>query len=182
MRRVNKNERVRIALALNGRKLAAAAEPRTLLSDFIRQNLGSTGTHVGCEHGICGACTVLIDGVAARSCLTLAVQAEGREVKTVESLAAPDGTLNPLQAAFRANHALQCGFCTPGILMSFTDYLARNPHPSSAEIREVLSGHLCRCTGYAGIVKAVEEVASSAPAKAGKGDHASEAKHGGRGV
>ncbi len=182
MRRVNKNERVRIALALNGRKLAAEAEPRTLLSDFIRQNLGSTGTHVGCEHGICGACTVLIDGVAARSCLTLAVQAEGREVKTVESLAAPDGTLNPLQAAFRANHALQRGFCTPGILMSFTDYLARNPHPSSAEIREVLSGHLCRCTGYAGIVKAVEEVASSAPAKAGKGDHASEAKHGGRGV
>ena len=129
MRRVSKNERIRITLTLNGRKLAAEAESRTLLSDFLRQGLGATGTHVGCEHGICGACTVLVDGVAARSCLTLAVQVEGRDIKTVESLAAPDGTLNPLQTAFRANHALQCGFCTPGILMSFTDYLARNPHP-----------------------------------------------------
>ena len=159
MRRVNKTERARIALTLNGRKLAAEAEPRMLLSDFLRQGLGATGTHVGCEHGICGACTVLIDGVAARSCLTLAVQAEGRDIKTVESLAAPDGALNPLQSAFRNNHALQCGFCTPGILMSFTDYLARNPKPSSDQIRDVLSGHLCRCTGYAGIVAAVEEVA-----------------------
>jgi 2-furoyl-CoA dehydrogenase 2Fe-2S iron sulfur subunit len=173
MRRMNKDQRVRIALTLNGHKLAADAEPRTLLCDFIRQGLGATGTHVGCEHGICGACTVLIDGVAVRSCLTLAVQAEGRQVTTVESLAAPDGALNPLQAAFRANHALQCGFCTPGILMSFTDYLARNPKPTGAEIREVLSGHLCRCTGYAGIVKAVEEVAgrSSSPVKTGEGDH-----------
>ena len=119
---------MRIALTLNGRKLSAEAEPRTLLSDFLRHALGATGTHVGCEHGICGCCTVLIDGVAARSCLTLAVQAEGREVQTVESLAAPDGTLNPLQQAFRNNHALQCGFCTPGILMSFTDY----PRPQSA--------------------------------------------------
>jgi 2-furoyl-CoA dehydrogenase 2Fe-2S iron sulfur subunit len=159
MRRVDKGQRVRIALTLNGKKRAAEAEPRTLLSDFLRQSLGATGTHVGCEHGVCGSCTVLIDGVAARSCLTLAVQAEGREVRTVESLAAPDGALNPLQAAFRANHALQCGFCTPGILMSFTDYLARNPHPSEAEIRDVLSGHLCRCTGYAGIVAAVKEAA-----------------------
>jgi 2-furoyl-CoA dehydrogenase 2Fe-2S iron sulfur subunit len=158
MRRVNKNERPRIALTLNGRKLAAEAEPRMLLSDFLRQSLGATGTHVGCEHGICGACTVLIDGVATRSCLTLAVQAENREVRTVESLAAADGMLNALQQAFRNNHALQCGFCTPGILMSFTDFLARNPHPSEAEIREVLSGHLCRCTGYAGIVAAIKEV------------------------
>jgi 2-furoyl-CoA dehydrogenase 2Fe-2S iron sulfur subunit len=164
MRRVNKAERVHIALMLNGKKLAAIAEPRTLLCDFLRHGLGATGTHVGCEHGICGSCTVLIDGVAARSCLTLAIQAEGRELRTVESLAAPDGALNPLQAAFRNNHALQCGFCTPGILMSFTDYLARNSKPSTDEIREVLSGHLCRCTGYAGIVAAVEEVAS-APAK-----------------
>jgi len=162
MRRVKRDERVRLSLTLNGRKLAADAESRTLLCDFLRHTLGATGTHVGCEHGICGSCTVLIDGVAARSCLTLAVQAEGREVKTVESLAAPDGALNPLQAAFRNNHALQCGFCTPGILMSFTDYLARNPKPSTAEIREVLSGHLCRCTGYAGIVAAVEEVAGGA--------------------
>jgi 2-furoyl-CoA dehydrogenase 2Fe-2S iron sulfur subunit len=167
MRRVNRDEKTRIALTLNGRKLSAEAESRMLLSDFLRHALGATGTHVGCEHGVCGACTVLIDGVASRSCLTLAVQAEGREVTTVESLAAPDGTLNPLQQAFRNNHALQCGFCTPGILMSFTDYLARNPHATSAEIREVLSGHLCRCTGYAGIVAAVEEVASS-PAKAGQ--------------
>ena len=178
MRRVNRNDRARIALTLNGRKLTAEAEPRTLLSDFLRHTLGATGTHVGCEHGICGCCTVLIDGVAARSCLTLAVQAEGREVTTVESLAAADGTLNALQQAFRNNHALQCGFCTPGILMSFTDFLARNPHPSEAEIREVLSGHLCRCTGYAGIVAAIKEVAS-APAIAGEGDHA---KRGGGGA
>jgi 2-furoyl-CoA dehydrogenase 2Fe-2S iron sulfur subunit len=162
MRRVNRAERIRIALALNGRKLAAEAESRTLLSDFLRHALGATGTHVGCEHGICGCCTVLIDGVAARSCLTLAVQAEGREVHTVESLAAPDGTLNALQQAMRNNHALQCGFCTPGILMSFTDFLARNPHPSEAEIREVLSGHLCRCTGYAGIVAAIKEISAAA--------------------
>jgi 2-furoyl-CoA dehydrogenase 2Fe-2S iron sulfur subunit len=159
MRRVNKNERVRVALTLNGRKLAAEAEPRTLLCDFIRHALGATGTHVGCEHGVCGACTVLIDGVAARSCLTLAVQAEGRDIKTVESLAAPDGALNRLQQAFRDNHALQCGFCTPGILMSFTDYLSRQPHPSEAEIGDVLCGHLCRCTGYAGIVAAIKQAA-----------------------
>jgi 2-furoyl-CoA dehydrogenase 2Fe-2S iron sulfur subunit len=159
MRRVKASERVRVAFALNGRKVAAEAEPRTLLCDFIRHALGATGTHVGCEHGVCGACTVLIDGVATRSCLALAVQAEGREVTTVESLAAPDGALNPLQQAFRDNHALQCGFCTPGILMSFTDYLARNPQASEAEIRDVLSGHLCRCTGYAGIVAALKQAA-----------------------
>jgi 2-furoyl-CoA dehydrogenase 2Fe-2S iron sulfur subunit len=159
MRRVKASERVRVAFALNGRKVAADAEPRTLLCDFIRHALGATGTHVGCEHGVCGACTVLIDGVATRSCLALAVQAEGREVTTVESLAAPDGALNPLQQAFRDNHALQCGFCTPGILMSFTDYLARNPQASEAEIRDVLSGHLCRCTGYAGIVAALKQAA-----------------------
>jgi 2-furoyl-CoA dehydrogenase 2Fe-2S iron sulfur subunit len=159
MRRVKKDERIRVGVTLNGRKVAAEAEPRMLLSDFLRHALGATGTHVGCEHGICGACTVLIDGVATRSCLTLAVQAEGREVKTVESLAGANGALNPLQQAFRDNHALQCGFCTPGILMSFTDYLARNSHPSEAEIRDVLSGHLCRCTGYAGIVAAIKQAA-----------------------
>ncbi|HSZ68116.1 MAG TPA: (2Fe-2S)-binding protein [Xanthobacteraceae bacterium] len=163
MRRVSRDQRTRVTLTLNGRKLSADAEPRLLLSDFLRHALGATGTHVGCEHGICGCCTVMIDGVAQRSCLTLAVQVEGREVQTVESLAAPDGTLNPLQQAFRNNHALQCGFCTPGILMSFTDYLARNPKPTTEEIRDVLSGHICRCTGYAGIVAAVEEVAKSVP-------------------
>jgi len=161
MRRVNRNEKTRVTLTLNGKKLSAEAESRMLLTDFLRHALGATGTHVGCEHGICGACTVLIDGVAQRACLTLAVQAQGRAVTTVEALADADGALNPLQQAFRNNHALQCGFCTPGILMSFTDYLKRNPHPSTDEIRDVLSGHICRCTGYAGIVKAVEEAAKS---------------------
>jgi 2-furoyl-CoA dehydrogenase 2Fe-2S iron sulfur subunit len=159
MRRIGKDQRTRIRLTLNGRVLSAEAEPRLLLSDFLRHSLGATGTHVGCEHGVCGCCTVLLDGAAVRSCLTLAVQAEGRDVRTVESLAAPDGTLNPLQQAFQNHHALQCGFCTPGILMSFTDYLKRNPRPSEAELREVLSGHLCRCTGYAGIVAALIEAA-----------------------
>ena len=123
MRRVNKDQKVRISLTLNGRKLSAETEPRTLLSDFLRHSLGATGTHVGCEHGVCGCCTVQIDGAAVRSCLTLAMQAEGRDVKTVESLAGADGKLNKLQQAFQNNHALQCGFCTPGILMSFTDFL-----------------------------------------------------------
>ena len=159
MPRLSASSQHRIRFTLNGRLVSGFAEPRMLLSDFIRHVIGATGTHVGCEHGVCGACTVLIDGVATRSCLTLAVQAEGRAVRTVESLAAADGTLNALQQAFRNNHALQCGFCTPGILMSFTDFLARNPHPSEPEIREVLSGHLCRCTGYAGIVAAIKEVA-----------------------
>jgi 2-furoyl-CoA dehydrogenase 2Fe-2S iron sulfur subunit len=159
MRRVNRNERVRISLVLNGRKVSAHAEPRILLSDFLRQALGATGTHVGCEHGICGCCTVLIDGAAVRSCLALAVQAEGKDVRTVESLAGADGRLNKLQEAFRKHHALQCGFCTPGILMSFTDYLARNPKPSEDELRQVLSGHICRCTGYAGIIAALKDAA-----------------------
>ena len=155
MRRVNKGERARVRFTLNGRKVSGEAEPRMLLSDFLRQVLGATGTHVGCEHGVCGCCTVLIDGAAVRACLTLAVQAEGRAVTTVESLAAANGALNPLQQAFQNNHALQCGFCTPGILMSFTDLLVRNPDPSEAEVIAVLGGHLCRCTGYAGIVAAV---------------------------
>ena len=159
MRRVSRNERARVTLTLNGRKVSGEAEPRMLLSDFIRYVLGATGTHVGCEHGVCGCCTVLLDGAAVRACLTLAVQAEGRAVATVESLAGPNASLNALQQAFRNNHALQCGFCTPGILMSFTDFLARNPNPSESEVVDVLSGHLCRCTGYAGIVAAVLEAA-----------------------
>ena len=157
MRRIGKDQKVRIGLTLNGRKLSAETEPRMLLSDFLRHSLGATGTHVGCEHGVCGCCTVTIDGTAVRSCLTLAVQAEGRDVKTVESLAGPGGKLNPLQQAFQNNHALQCGFCTPGILMSFTDYLSRNPTPTEEQLREVLSGHICRCTGYAGIMAALME-------------------------
>jgi 2-furoyl-CoA dehydrogenase 2Fe-2S iron sulfur subunit len=161
MRRVDRSQRATISITLNGRQVSAEAEPRMLLSDFLRHSLGATGTHVGCEHGVCGCCTVLIDGAAVRSCLTLAVQAEGKAVTTVESLAGADGKLNGLQQAFKNNHALQCGFCTPGILMSFTDFLGRNPAPSEAEIVEVLSGHLCRCTGYAGIVAAVLEVSGS---------------------
>jgi 2-furoyl-CoA dehydrogenase 2Fe-2S iron sulfur subunit len=135
MRRVSKDERARIALTLNGRAVSGDAEPRMLLTDFLRHVIGATGTHVGCEHGVCGCCTVLIDGA-----------------------------LNALQKAFQQHHALQCGFCTPGILMSFTDYLARNPHPTEDEIREVLSGHLCRCTGYAGIVAAVLAATAGTPA------------------
>jgi 2-furoyl-CoA dehydrogenase 2Fe-2S iron sulfur subunit len=157
MRRIARSDRARLNLVLNGRRMSGEAEPRMLLSDFLRHVLGATGTHVGCEHGVCGCCTVLIEGVAVRSCLTLAMQADGREVTTVEALAGPEGKLNRLQQAFQNNHALQCGFCTPGILMSFTDFLARNPRPSEAEIVDVLSGHLCRCTGYAGIVAAVLE-------------------------
>jgi 2-furoyl-CoA dehydrogenase 2Fe-2S iron sulfur subunit len=160
MRRVSKSEHARVSLTLIGRKTSGHAEPRMLLSDFLRHVLGATGTHVGCEHGVCGCCTVLIDGTAVRSCLTLAIQAEGREVTTVEALAGLDGKLSPLQQAFQNNHALQCGFCTPGILMSCTDFIARHPHPSEAEIVDVLSGHLCRCTGYAGIVSAVLEATS----------------------
>ena len=165
MRRVNKDQKVRISLTLNGRKMLAETEPRMLLSDFLRLTLGATGTHVGCEHGVCGCCTVQIDGTAVRSCLALAMQAEGRDVKTVESLAGPGGKLNALQQAFQNHHALQCGFCTPGILMSFTDFLARNPKPTEEELREVLSGHICRCTGYAGIMAALKEATGLTPTK-----------------
>jgi 2-furoyl-CoA dehydrogenase 2Fe-2S iron sulfur subunit len=167
MYRVSRDRRHPVNLTLNGRRVCADAEPRMLLSDFIRHAIGATGTHVGCEHGVCGACTVLIDGVAVRSCLTLAVQAEGREISTVESLAR-DGVLNTLQNSFRNNHALQCGFCTPGILMSFTDFLRRNPHPTEAEVVDVLSGHICRCTGYAGIVAAVLEASATMKSKPGE--------------
>ena len=131
-------------------------EPRLLLSDFLRQDLGLTGTHVGCEHGVCGACTVLLDGEAVRSCLILAVQADGHEVATVEGLGSVED-LHPLQAAFRQAHALQCGFCTPGILMTLVPFLGEHPNPAESEIREALSGNLCRCTGYQNIVDAVEQ-------------------------
>jgi 2-furoyl-CoA dehydrogenase 2Fe-2S iron sulfur subunit len=150
--------RHRVSVILNGRPAEGEAEPRLLLSDFLRHTLGATGTHVGCEHGVCGACTVRVDGLAVRSCLMLAVQAEGRRIDTVEGLAA-DGGLSALQRAFRKHHALQCGFCTPGILMSLGDWLARTPDPSEAAVRQVLSGHLCRCTGYTGIVRAALEAA-----------------------
>jgi 2-furoyl-CoA dehydrogenase 2Fe-2S iron sulfur subunit len=150
----------RITVTLNGKDRAGFAEPRTLLTDFLRHELGATGTHVGCEHGVCGACTVRLDGEAVRACMTLAVQADGRRVDTVEGLALSDGSLSPLQAAFSKHFALQCGFCTPGIVMSLDHYLERHPDPSESEIREMLSGHLCRCTGYTGIVMAALETAA----------------------
>ena len=166
MPRLSAESRHRVSLTLNGKAAGGWAEPRMLLSDFLRHALGATGTHVGCEHGICGACTVKLDGLAVRSCLMLAVQAEGRAIDTVESLSA-DGQLSILQSAFRRHHALQCGFCTPGILMSLDDYLRRHPEPTEQEIRILLSGHLCRCTGYTGIVHAALEAASAMKEKAG---------------
>jgi 2-furoyl-CoA dehydrogenase 2Fe-2S iron sulfur subunit len=151
-----------VSLRLNGTQRSGECEPRTLLSDFLRNRLGATGVHVGCEHGVCGACTITIDGIAQRSCLTLAVTAEDRDVATVEGLAPAGEKLSALQAAFRRNHALQCGFCTPGILMSCADFLKRVPDPSERQVREMLSGHLCRCTGYSNIVAAILEVAAPA--------------------
>lgn len=159
MKRHDRTSRPAISLTLNGLARSGHCEPRMLLSDFLRQELGATGVHVGCEHGVCGACTVRIDGVAQRSCLALAVQAEGRSIDTVEGLAQGDA-LSDLQAAFRRRHALQCGFCTPGILMSAGDFLARLPAPDERQVREMLSGHLCRCTGYTNIVNAILEVAA----------------------
>lgn len=147
-----------VKLQLNDQPRSGHAHPRLLLSDFLRHELGATGTHVGCEHGVCGACTVRIDGVAQRACMMLAVQADGRELQTVEGLA-DDAALGDLQAAFKRHHALQCGFCTAGILMSCADWLGRVKDPCEAQVREMLSGHLCRCTGYTPIVAAVLEVA-----------------------
>jgi aerobic-type carbon monoxide dehydrogenase small subunit (CoxS/CutS family) len=149
---------IAVDLTVNGRRRREVVEDRLLLSDFLRHTLGLTGTHVGCEHGVCGACTVLLDGISVRSCLTLAAQADGCELTTVEALAA-DGELNPLQEAFKACHALQCGFCTPGILMAATDLLSRNTAPDREVIEDMLSGHLCRCTGYTPIVDAIEKAA-----------------------
>lgn len=151
-------ELVAVALTVNGVARAEWVEPRMLLSDFLRQRLGLTGTHVGCEHGVCGACTVRVGGRPARACLMFAVQAEGEEIDTVEGLAGEDG-LAELQRAFRDAHALQCGFCTPGILIAASDLLERQPGLSRAEITEMLSGHLCRCTGYKPIIDAIERVA-----------------------
>jgi 2-furoyl-CoA dehydrogenase 2Fe-2S iron sulfur subunit len=148
-----------ITLTVNGRSVTESVEPRLLLTDFLRHRLGLTGTHVGCEHGVCGACTVMVDGVSVRGCCMLAVQADGSRVDTVESLAG-NGALTELQDAFRRHHALQCGFCTPGILMAATDLLSRAT-PSRDEIVDMLSGHLCRCTGYAPIVDAIAEIAGT---------------------
>lgn len=148
-----------VRFELNGKTVEGMAEPRMLLTDFIRHEIGATGTHVGCEHGVCGACTIQIDGVPARACLTLAVQVDGSKLRTVEGLAPEQGRLSILQESFRKHHALQCGFCTAGILMSLDAYLQANPDADEAALRENLSGHICRCTGYAPIVAAALEAA-----------------------
>ena len=151
-----------VSVTVNGKAYTREVETRLTLADFLRHELNLTGTHVGCEHGVCGACTVLVDGHSVRSCLMLAVQCDGQEVATVESLA-DGGQLNPLQQAFREHHGLQCGFCTPGILMTLTEFLRDHPQPSEAEVREALTGNICRCTGYAGIVDAALAAAKQMP-------------------
>jgi 2-furoyl-CoA dehydrogenase 2Fe-2S iron sulfur subunit len=161
MPRLNAGTRHAVRFTLNGEPAAFEAEPRMLLTDALRHLLGATGTHVGCEHGVCGACTIVIDGAPARSCLMLAVQAEGCEIRTVEGLAPSQERLSVLQAAFRRHHALQCGFCTAGILMSLDAYFVRCPDPSEPELREVIAGHLCRCTGYTPIIAAALEAAAT---------------------
>ena len=159
------SERRTIRLTVNGASFEREVEPRRLLADFLREDLGLTGTHIGCEHGVCGACTIILDGDSARSCLTLAVQADGAQVQTVEGLGTVDA-LHPLQRAFREHHALQCGFCTPGMLMAALDLLRKHPSPTEREIREGLSGNLCRCTGYEHIVRAVRTAAAGETAAA----------------
>lgn len=159
-----------VKLTLNGVEREESCESRTTLLDFIRHDLGSTGTHAGCEHGVCGACTVEVDGQIIRSCLMFACQADGAKVNTVEGIA-KSGEMSDLQNAFKKHHALQCGFCTSGFLLSAEDLLKKNPHPNEQEVREGLSGNLCRCTGYVGIVEAVLEVATARARQHG-GDHA----------
>ncbi|WP_280269712.1 (2Fe-2S)-binding protein [Nocardia wallacei] len=156
---------VDIEVRINGATRRDRVPPRLTLADYLRERCGLTGTHLGCEHGVCGACTVLLDGAAVRSCLIFAVQADGAELTTVEGIAGDDGELSPVQAAFRDEHGLQCGFCTPGFIVSVTAYLREHPNPTDAEIREALSGNLCRCTGYQGIVRAVRAAAESLEAQ-----------------
>ncbi|MBO32019.1 MAG: (2Fe-2S)-binding protein [Rhodospirillaceae bacterium] len=158
MTQLSQESKHKITMTLNGREQSGYAEPRMLLSDYLRQEMALQGVHVACEHGVCGACTVRINGKAVRSCLTFAVQADGANVETAEGLASSEGELNDLQKAFRKHHGLQCGFCTPGILMSVEAYLEVNPKPNEEEVRDMLSGHLCRCTGYTGMVRAVLDV------------------------
>jgi 2-furoyl-CoA dehydrogenase 2Fe-2S iron sulfur subunit len=155
MPQLTRDTRHSLTITLNGQTVTGHAEPRMLLSDFLVHEIGLTGVHVGCEHGVCGACTVRIEGNVARACLTFAVQVDGMRIDTVEGLAGADGALSDLQKAFRSHHALQCGYCTPGILMSLDAYLETTPKPDEEQIRDMLSGHLCRCTGYVNVVRAV---------------------------
>jgi aerobic carbon-monoxide dehydrogenase small subunit len=157
---------VEVRMTVNGSPRQATVEPRLTLADFLRERCHLTGTHLGCEHGVCGACTVLLDGAAVRSCLVFAMQADGAEITTVEGLASPDGELSPVQQAFRECHGLQCGFCTPGFVVSVTAFLQQNPDPSDEDIRHGLAGNLCRCTGYQGILAAVRQAADGVPASA----------------
>jgi 2-furoyl-CoA dehydrogenase 2Fe-2S iron sulfur subunit len=159
MPRMSADARHRVRFRLNGRPVEGEVEPRMLLTDFLRNNLGMTGTHVGCEHGVCGACTIQIDDMPARACLTLTLQVEGADLRTVEGLASRSGQLSELQQAFRRHHALQCGFCTTGILMSLDWYLRQCSDPSEDQLREFLGGHLCRCTGYTPILAAALDAA-----------------------
>lgn len=152
---------ISLSFTVNGKAVDAEVDPRTLLVEFIRENLRLTGTHVGCDTGQCGACTVLVDGVAVKSCTILAVQANGSAIGTIEGLAAPDGELHPMQAAFKDCHGLQCGFCTPGMVLSAIDLVARHPGADEATIRAELEGNMCRCTGYHNIVKAVKQGAAA---------------------
>ena len=149
----------KISVTINGQKYEEEVEVRFHLADFIRQQLGLTGTHLGCEHGVCGACTILLNGQSARSCLMLAVQADGQEILTIEGIAPSEDELHPLQEAFRDNHGLQCGFCTPGMLTTLLEFLKENPDPTEEEVRIAISGNLCRCTGYQGIVAAALDAA-----------------------
>jgi carbon-monoxide dehydrogenase small subunit len=158
-----------VRMKINGEDHEGRVEPRKTLADFLREDCHLTGTHLGCEHGVCGACTVLVDGRAVRSCLMFAVQAEGSEVTTIEGIAGPDGELNTVQEAFRTAHGLQCGFCTPGFIVSMTSYLEENPSPTDRDLREALSGNICRCTGYQGIMNACR-IAAGLPTSGG-GDH-----------
>ena len=150
-----------LTVTVNGERLSRTVEARRTLADFLRDDLSLTGTHLGCEHGVCGACTVLLNGDAVRSCLMFAVQANGADVTTIEGLSEPAGGLTPIQAAFQAEHGLQCGYCTPGFIVSTHAFLAEHPNPSDEEIREALSGNLCRCTGYQGIIAAVKRAANT---------------------
>jgi carbon-monoxide dehydrogenase small subunit len=160
---------VSVRLTVNGQAREATVEPRLTLADFLREKCRLTGTHLGCEHGVCGACTVLVDGAAVRSCLMFAVQADGAEITTIEGIASPDGDLSAVQSAFRDCHGLQCGFCTPGFVVSVTAFLRDHPNPTDPEIREALSGNLCRCTGYQGILNAVRQAATASRRRAVNG-------------